>query len=369
MEAVWILFDDTVRVDYHQFFIGGAEAGASGYGTGGQVNGLCGAAHPGVLAFTTGRNCGELPLLIELHEEEPELDAMWTEVVEVSFTPSDPDVLLLEPGFQAILIDLEVETYRVRYCAAGFDNEDRVVDDPPERYLVQFWPAPAAPDRIVRQTSSVAAYWHDVAHRTPPEPTAAERAETARQEKQEHQRRADEYRRAQEAEAWNGRAPDNDRLRGVGASARDVARADRDLVDENVAADPREQRAMAAWTARWAAHRAGHADLPWVAEALAALDRADPLPPSFDSSETAFGLLWAESAGTAMHAAVAFRLSTPLGDIEFPTLSPEVAMVWTILATRAEDPLDAAMRTLSNALHGGPVDLAAFRAAFGLPRS
>ena len=36
------------------------------------------------------------------------------------------------------------------------DNEECVVDDPPERYLLQFWPAPAAPDRIVRQTSAVA---------------------------------------------------------------------------------------------------------------------------------------------------------------------------------------------------------------------
>lgn len=40
-------------------------------------------------------------------------------------------------------------------------------------------------------------------------------------------------------------------------------------------------------------------------------------------------------------------------------------MVWTILATAEPDPLAAAVRTLKNALDGGPVDLAAFRAAFG----
>jgi hypothetical protein len=33
----------------------------------------------------------------------------------------------------------------------------------PGSVLLQLWPAPPAPDRIVCQTSAHAAYWHDVA--------------------------------------------------------------------------------------------------------------------------------------------------------------------------------------------------------------
>lgn len=32
-----------------------------------------------------------------------------------------------------------------------------------DRYLLQLWPAPMAPDAILRQTSEHAAYWHRVA--------------------------------------------------------------------------------------------------------------------------------------------------------------------------------------------------------------
>jgi hypothetical protein len=35
----------------------------------------------------------------------------------------------------------------------------------PDRYLLQLWPAPEAPDVLVRQTSAIAAYWHSVARR------------------------------------------------------------------------------------------------------------------------------------------------------------------------------------------------------------
>jgi hypothetical protein len=33
----------------------------------------------------------------------------------------------------------------------------------PDRYLLQLWPAPAAPDEIEKETSAVAGYWHRVA--------------------------------------------------------------------------------------------------------------------------------------------------------------------------------------------------------------
>ncbi|MEU5099597.1 hypothetical protein [Streptomyces sp. NPDC020996] len=62
--------------------------------------------------------------------------------------------------------------YRVRYCAKGMDEarrQDTRSSDEPELdcYLLQFWPAPAAPDRVLKQTSAIAAYWHDYARRLP----------------------------------------------------------------------------------------------------------------------------------------------------------------------------------------------------------
>lgn len=55
--------------------------------------------------------------------------------------------------------------HRARYGAWGFEAGRRTdsASHGPDRYLLQLWPAPAAPDRIVRQTSSHAASWHDTA--------------------------------------------------------------------------------------------------------------------------------------------------------------------------------------------------------------
>ena len=36
-------------------------------------------------------------------------------------------------------------------------------EEAPDRYLLQLWPAPQAPDAVVRQTGETAAYWHAVA--------------------------------------------------------------------------------------------------------------------------------------------------------------------------------------------------------------
>jgi len=56
----------------------------------------------------------------------------------------------------------EVPIYRVRYCAAGMDaareRHTRSIDQLElDGYLLQLWPAQSAPDRILRQTSSIAA--------------------------------------------------------------------------------------------------------------------------------------------------------------------------------------------------------------------
>ena len=43
----------------------------------------------------------------------------------------------------------------------GSELDTNVGDEPVDRYRLDLWPAPAEPDRIVKQTSEVAAYWHE----------------------------------------------------------------------------------------------------------------------------------------------------------------------------------------------------------------
>ncbi|SEF35067.1 hypothetical protein SAMN05421837_107715 [Amycolatopsis pretoriensis] len=49
-------------------------------------------------------------------------------------------------------------------------EQDTRLDGEAERdsYVLQFWPAPPAPDAVVRQHSAAAAYWHGFARKLPP---------------------------------------------------------------------------------------------------------------------------------------------------------------------------------------------------------
>jgi hypothetical protein len=141
----------------------------------GQRNGLCGAGVPGHLFLTTGLHTGRVGLTVEVHDAAPPLDDQWEEVVEVSFLPASSSTVVLPWGEGPLCdVDLSVTDYRVRYCGRGLDHtpddELAVLDggEPFDHYLLQFWPAPPGEDRIVRQTSQSAAYWHDVARRRPP---------------------------------------------------------------------------------------------------------------------------------------------------------------------------------------------------------
>src|SRR5436190_592677 len=88
-----VLFDEVVPVAFHSFWVCCGEWSSDG-GRGGQDNGLCGAAEPGALSFTTGLHTGGVLVRLELHDQEPALDPMWEEVVEVSFTPTGSQVKL-----------------------------------------------------------------------------------------------------------------------------------------------------------------------------------------------------------------------------------------------------------------------------------
>lgn len=363
-----VLFDDVVIVAFHSFWIvGDDEARWDTAAHGGQSNGLCGAAEPGTLSFITGLHTGPVPVRVEAHGAEPPVEPEWQEVVEASFAATGSDVVTALWQGPAYPLALEAGDHRVRYCAVGFDNENDEVTDPPERYLVQFWPAPPAPDRVVRQTSDSAAYWHREARQTAPPPTAQERADTARRERAERERQEEQWRREDEARYWGGRAPDSDRLRAVAPRAVRLAARDRDLVDEIAAAAPPVQRAMAAWGARRACAEAGLAEAEWVVQALGALDRGDPPPPWFATFDAAFAHWRGVPQESITHQATVY-----VGEPREPVpIDPEILAIHAVVTAREDDPLVAALDAVCTAVDLRP-DLrsgaiASFRLAFGLP--
>ena len=145
----------------------GGDPGA-GAAIAGQTCGLAGARIPHQLALVTGLHTGDVPLTISWDEEEPSLDEQWTDAVEVSVELRGTSLGLetFEDGYGASVP--QAGWHRARYCAAEMDEGNRL-DTPdegeqaPDRYLLQLWPAPQAPEAVVREGSEIAAYWHRVA--------------------------------------------------------------------------------------------------------------------------------------------------------------------------------------------------------------
>ena len=164
------LFAGPVHVHYRQLYVCDGDAFPDGDDWfAGQANGLLGVRQPGVLFVTTGLHTGDVGLTVELVAEEPPVDDAWEDVVEASWRVSDGDVAVVEwAGEDRHPVDLPVAWYRVRLSARGLDDA-RAVDTseasapPVDEYLLTFWPAPPAPDAVVRTTSESAAYWHRVA--------------------------------------------------------------------------------------------------------------------------------------------------------------------------------------------------------------
>jgi hypothetical protein len=231
-ERVRTPVEGEVHVHYGQIYV---ESDPDSFGPGlaeafaGQRAGLCGAATPGALWLTTGLHTGNVGFTIEVHDRAPSLDVVWEDVVEVSFRPVSAVSSLVEwAGEDSWELGLERTDYRVRYCARGMDAaraEDTRLSGEPQLdcYLLQFWPAPPAPDRVLRQTSAVAAYWHDYARRQPPPPTPAERAEAERLARQVEEKAARERRLAHERWDWGGQLP-SESLRNVGGDVRGLLR-------------------------------------------------------------------------------------------------------------------------------------------------
>ncbi|MGW6790744.1 hypothetical protein [Streptomyces chartreusis] len=282
--------DGEVHVHYGQIYV---ESDPDSFGPGlaeafaGQSAGLCGAAIPGALWLSTGLHTGSVGFSVEVHDQAPPLDAAWDDVVEVSFRPvSSRSALVQWAGEASWELDLEERDYRVRYCAKGMDEarqQDTRLDGKPQLdcYLVQFWPAPPTTDRVLKQTSQAAAYWHDYARRQPPAPTPAERAEAARLARLAQEQAAEEHRLAYERWDWGGQLP-SQALHTVGGNVRGLLRFDAALVHAVDAAGSEIQRAIALLAAHRACQAAGLTELVWVAAGLTALADNRPLPTPFD---------------------------------------------------------------------------------------
>ncbi len=176
---VWVSYGQFyVESDYHQPDMAACFVG--------QRNGLCGAASPGFLFCITGLHTGSVRLTVTVHQNRPEPDERWEDVVEVSFRPRGAASVVGWGGDWSHALGLDERDYRVRYSAramdAGRERDTRGEDeDEVDAYLLQFWPAPPAEDVVVRRTSEIAAYWHGVSWKPPPPPTPEERAEKERQ--------------------------------------------------------------------------------------------------------------------------------------------------------------------------------------------
>ncbi|MBB2949110.1 hypothetical protein FB565_008915 [Actinoplanes lutulentus] len=236
----------------------------------GQRNGLCGAAVAGWLQMITGTHTGGVPFRVESHEAEPPLDDAGEEIVEVSFTASGARVHLAElDASESYLLALPAGDFRVRYQVNGLDDREHT-EERADACLLQFWPAPPEPDRIVRQTSTEAAYWHR-AHSRLKSGTKSHKADNS-------------PRRTRTAKPRT--APSQERrpsppLRAAMRWANPLIEMDRDLTLDLGDADGETVRSVAVWAAERAADVAGLGVLPWTGAALAAVKAGDPPPPPF----------------------------------------------------------------------------------------
>ncbi|MDR6865029.1 hypothetical protein [Phycicoccus sp. 3266] len=319
---------------------------------GGQANGLCGARYPGTLAMVTGLHTGTVPFTVAVGAQPPPLAEDWEDVVEVSFEALGPDCLLTTFDDAHRIALPEATTYRARYSASAMDaareQDTRMQDEPViDRYLLELWPAPAAPDAVVRETSSVASYWHRIARTSappPPQPTPEELAAAAAREQAERDARLAEHQRQQELVRWVGSPPD-EALRAGGEGAAALARVDRALAERVASLDRSAQRRTAVWAARSACDLAGPGPLDWSA-ALEALDDDHALPPPFDEPAQAWARLYPPHRTTTVATVVMSEAAT---STRRPAVAAPAAALAALLAAGNQDSAVAVFGALSQA--------------------
>ncbi|MGW7682533.1 hypothetical protein ACWGID_17455 [Kribbella sp. NPDC054772] len=263
------LMTGPVWLSYGQIYVeSGGDFADLGECFGGQQNGLCGAAVAGRLTLMTGLHTGEVDFTAELHDQEPAIDDTWEDIVEASYRPAQPPTLSGLDSNDWWTLPLDLVDYRVRYSGWGMDAGHQAgppMDDEPlvDRYLLQFWPAQPAPDRVVKQTSRQAAYWHGFARE---QPTPAQLAER----KQQKAREAEQQRLVELAAAYGGALP-TQRIENT-RHGLDLSALDRAFVDALEQTEPTTLRDMARWAARRACEEAGYAAEERIAGVLDRMD-------------------------------------------------------------------------------------------------
>lgn len=297
------VYDGVLEVSYGQFYVESRPYGAHEEEVAhraGQSNGLCGGANPGFLFLTTGLHTGRVGLTVEVHEAEPPIDERWEEIVEVSFRPGSTETAVVPWGDGPLCsLGLPIADHRVRYCARGMDmtsdDELSVLDGGPvvDHYLLQFWPAEPAADRVVKQTTRSAAYWHDHARALPPPPTPEERAEAERPRREAEEKIVRDAEWRAPAGEWVGREP-SPALLEAGGDLWGLILLDRDLVDAVDTADAATQRAIARWAVSRALVRAELHTFYAFARAARDLHTGEPLSGPFEDREKAWKWFFAQ---------------------------------------------------------------------------
>ena len=164
-----VLLDQVIDTDYGQLDLvwdqdGGFDGDWERFFAG-QLNGLVGAADPTGVYLNLARRSGGSPVRIVLTDAEPTADDTWEDVIEVSTTVpagASPQWMSWAGEDGGDLVDLPPGAYRVRVSARGRDagHADEFAEQAVDFYLVQLWPAPSAPDAIVKVGSDNAVYWH-----------------------------------------------------------------------------------------------------------------------------------------------------------------------------------------------------------------
>ncbi|WP_432510904.1 hypothetical protein [Kineococcus sp. SYSU DK001] len=282
----------------------------------GQVNGLAGGQLPGHLTLLVGVHTGDVGLRVLLCEQAPPVGQEWEDVVEAPFTPQWPEAVLAGCLSDAVCdLYLDQPSYRARWSARGIDagrDADVVMADEPlvDHYELVLWPAPPAPDAIVRVGSQTARYRHRMQ-----DPAFA--------------------RAAQISAMWGETPLPSEALLDV-LDAPWLVELDRDLAEDLVAAEPGVQRAVAYWAAQWACARTGVDRADWIAAALRTLGEDRLLPALFHDSD-------------ALYARLDDSLPAPDGEASavngWPH-SPAAYAVSSLVTAAGTDPLDAVVSTL-----------------------